>query len=1022
MPKSIANLQAKLLEKVENDWRKRVPQNNTTSEELEELNLTREKNYYYDELSGSSILDSKRNALQAASKQWKTRIKKTDALTFSVSGRMNKMDVPEINIEKKSNTPQPRRYKGDCQQRTFTLNYSNNHTFKSIEQNNKKDEILLSVEDFDVVKRESLLAFKKYIKPQKRKCISSKNPIKVLVNRNDVNIKDTDIITGIAEKEKERLKYEKLAKKLNKTVEVLKGLAGKEDYKSITLKQFQASTYLPPYKDIMLIQIKGRKCIQVRLVKPSKESINEGDCYVLITTSALFLYIGSYSNVIEQSKALDFVRFIKKTGDMGCTTSKIYTVSKNECHYETLKSFWKILKSDNIPKTVSPGHPDEDVTYETNILHTNMIYKFVNNEWEPLNTYWGTIPRTDILDEYSILLFDYGTEMYFWTGKNACSQLKKIALNLAEEFWSKGYNYSECTICPLNIAELLGDRPKKDILLKGDERPVWCLFTKLTQNGETILFKEKFFDWPDLFKKEEIKDFDFNDFSFNIAPCNAAEMIENKTEKSNLRIQDMNVGRGDSFYDKGTNRQIEITTIQIKAWKILENSFEELENESIANFYSDEVYIYNWKYSENVKGRCLDGNPSKYNQVGKEHTTFFCWQGNTTSVNKKCASAYLILEINKENAPQIIIAQGSEPAAFLRLFNGKMLVHNKKRKNLEPKMYIVNGEFKQEIFCVEVPCHVKQLRSRTCFIILNKTQVFVWYGSKSSKNRKINTINFAKNLLNHYPKELNKHLIKPDLKIVEIQEGGESKDFMNLLGSNNNSYISLQNSNEDWEFSMRLFHFTTKAGQLTSNEIICQYSSEISTPYPFQQLDLYAVTQPALFLIDNNYELWLWQGCCKETEINLNNHTGSGFIRWQAERKAAMETAIDYWKTKNPKSVIIPAYLVWAGLEPLEFQNLFSSWSDQCSIYEEFSEKNIRKENIIAEKVPLVPELLKLSQSTYSIESILQRPLPEGVDPTRLEMYLSPEDFHNLMKISLKEFQNLPSWKQTALKKENGLF
>lgn len=38
-------------------------------------------------------------------------------------------------------------------------------------------------------------------------------------------------------------------------------------------------------------------------------------------------------------------------------------------------------------------------------------------------------------------------------------------------------------------------------------------------------------------------------------------------------------------------------------------------------------------------------------------------------------------------------------------------------------------------------------------------------------------------------------------------------------------------------------------------------------------------------------------------------------------------------------------------------------------------------------------ELERLTQSTYPIEQLLQRPLPDGVDPTKLELYLSPSHF-----------------------------
>lgn len=45
-------------------------------------------------------------------------------------------------------------------------------------------------------------------------------------------------------------------------------------------------------------------------------------------------------------------------------------------------------------------------------------------------------------------------------------------------------------------------------------------------------------------------------------------------------------------------------------------------------------------------------------------------------------------------------------------------------------------------------------------------------------------------------------------------------------------------------------------------------------------------------------------------------------------------------------------------------------------------------------KVVFVKEALsKLSQQLYSTEELTRKPLPEGVDPLRLEDYLSDQDF-----------------------------
>ena len=45
-------------------------------------------------------------------------------------------------------------------------------------------------------------------------------------------------------------------------------------------------------------------------------------------------------------------------------------------------------------------------------------------------------------------------------------------------------------------------------------------------------------------------------------------------------------------------------------------------------------------------------------------------------------------------------------------------------------------------------------------------------------------------------------------------------------------------------------------------------------------------------------------------------------------------------------------------------------------------------------QIILVEDVLaRLCQNAYSLSQLLARPLPEGVDPLRLEIYLSDQDF-----------------------------
>lgn len=74
------------------------------------------------------------------------------------------------------------------------------------------------------------------------------------------------------------------------------------------------------------------------------------------------------------------------------------------------------------------------------------------------------------------------------------------------------------------------------------------------------------------------------------------------------------------------------------------------------------------------------------------------------------------------------------------------------------------------------------------------------------------------------------------------------------------------------------------------------------------------------------------------------------------------------------------------------------------------------------EELTIKVALEKLSRRVYPFDVLKERPLPEGVDPTRLERYLSPEEFEQALGMSLDEFREVPIWKQSKMKKEAGLF
>lgn len=241
---------------------------------------------------------------------------------------------------------------------------------------------------------------RKDIKTQRRRA-TVKNPLKALAARSDLQ-EYTEVKTGIAEKELKRMKIEKASKNSTLAIEALAGLASQEDFTAINLKKATESgisSPVAPYKELMLLLIKGRRHVQTRLVEPVASSINAGDCFVLITPTKIFHYIGEYSNVIEKSRGAEISSMVQQKSDLGCMASSVITIGGGgRATQGQIEEFWSLLGADGNYKERRAGHPDEDELFESALLDTNMVYEVVNDELVPIESYWGSIPKIEILD------------------------------------------------------------------------------------------------------------------------------------------------------------------------------------------------------------------------------------------------------------------------------------------------------------------------------------------------------------------------------------------------------------------------------------------------------------------------------------------------------------------------------------------------------------------------------------------------------------------------------------------------
>lgn len=168
-------------------------------------------------------------------------------------------------------------------------------------------------------------------------------------------------------------------------------------------------------------------------------SLNSGDNFILITQTKLYHFIGEYSNRMERSKSLDIVAHVVQKKEFGCNLhTKVITLQEECKGGSQWESFFEVLGgNERISDDPELLGDEADEEYEGRVISRNKVWRVVvgdelDEKVVPVREYWGIVPKYKVLESCEVLIFDFGPEMYVWSGRNAGVEKRRLGVRAAE--------------------------------------------------------------------------------------------------------------------------------------------------------------------------------------------------------------------------------------------------------------------------------------------------------------------------------------------------------------------------------------------------------------------------------------------------------------------------------------------------------------------------------------------------------------------------------------------------------------
>jgi len=233
------------------------------------------------------------------------------------------------------------------------------------------------------------------------------------------------------------------------------------------------------------------------------------------------------------------------------------------------------------------------------------------------------------------------------------------------------------------------------------------------------------------------------------------------------------------------------------------------------------------------------------------------------------------------------VQQYKEPAAFMCLFDGEIVIRSGQRSALRRKILRQDALFKVSVsrpgraHIAQVSHKNPELVSTTSFVMQTETHMFLWKGAKASEDDVERGRNFIKKYSNDRP-------------TVEEEEGSESSDFWDAAGG------FPSKASDDSQKGIRLFRCSCDKGYFYVDRIrdFCQSDFDTASG----------------FVLDGYDKVFLWVGneASRTVEVNTTAFVKEFVASLSAQRN--IDVAIEIQEVNN---------------ESIGFKHYFPAWEER---------------------------------------------------------------------------------------------